>query len=111
MADGWSEMRQDRPAPKKLEPRSHCDKSNGYSVVTPPPPPSLHTRTPPHPHISLSVVRPDMFTHASQLLHLQVRSIGHHVIDATVHYLGSNIFCIYIYFFYKPGFRPCLFLP
>lgn len=35
MADGWSEMRQDRPATKKLEPRSHCDKSNSYAAVTP----------------------------------------------------------------------------
>lgn len=108
MADGWSEMRQDRPATKKLEPRSHCDKSNGYSVVPPPlPPPRTHA----HPHISLSVVRPDMFTHASQLLHLQVRSIGHHVMDATVHYLGCNIFCIYIYIYFliNPDFAPLCF--
>ena len=42
MADGWSEMRQDRPATKKLEPRSQCDKSNSYAAVSPPlpaPPP------------------------------------------------------------------------
>lgn len=58
MADGWSEMRQDRPATKKLEPRSHCDKSNGSSVVTPPP--SLHTRTPPH----LPLRRAPSYVHA-----------------------------------------------
>lgn len=82
MADGWSEMRQDRPATKKLEPRSHCDKSNGYNVVTP----------------SLSVARADMLTHASHLLHLQVKSIGHRVIAAVVHYLGSNIFVFILFY-------------
>lgn len=43
-------------------------------------------------------MRADMFRHASHLLHLQVKSIGHRVTEAIVHYLGSNIFVFILFY-------------
>lgn len=40
----------------------------------------------------------DMFRHASHLLHLQVKSIGHRVTEAIVHYLGSHIFVFILFY-------------
>lgn len=50
------------------------------------------TAPPPLPPAHPTIMRADMLKHASHLLHQQVKSIGHCVIEAMVHHLGYNIF-------------------
>lgn len=97
-------MRQDRPATKKLEPRSHCDKSNSYAAVTPLPPCTHpHTRPPTSPRAQICSGKPHTFS-TCRLNQLVT------VIEAIAHYLGSNIFVFILFYnLYLAHYTPTFF--